>query len=177
MYNKLLNINEIYSLYNNSPLEYDNSYAPKGGDGTVIDIMGTNERFGAGGGGASYINYDDNGAIGGLSTDISSYSLGGLGSITNDTKDGIGSYVNNNGIVTTSLINGGIGSGGGGSYSSHSGDGGDGLVVVRWKANKNVNNPIINNYLGDYSQNIQSNLIAQSTTNNKILYNKNKTFL
>jgi hypothetical protein len=93
-------------------------YIGLGGDGIPIDISGTNVYYGAGGGGGSHK---------GSLTEFLGAS-GGLGG------GGAGGSEYSNGTKTDGEDGSGYGAGGGGgSYQKNGGNGGSGIVIIRYK--------------------------------------------
>ena len=107
------------SYYNSGVAEAD------GGDGVLVDILGTDLYWGGGGGGAGYNTVHGNGGLGG----------GGSGNGT------IGiSYEGKNSFYRPSkstLIDAGphTGGGGGGSTNGIAGSGGSGIIIIRYSSN------------------------------------------
>jgi hypothetical protein len=98
-----------------------------GGDGVLINILGSNYYWGGGGGGGSYITNPTNGGLGG----------GGAGERKNGTADTPSYGIPGGSAYTTSLTTSGAqhtGGGGGGSgyLSALAGNGGSGIVIIRY---------------------------------------------
>jgi len=136
--------------------------APKGGDGIYSDIMGVGYYWGGGGGGGGYITTGGNGGKGGGGGGSVNVTSGGKGGINDGEAGGGGGTIRH---ANTPGGNAGKHTGGGGGGGSHyninnkGGDGGSGIVIVRytskygeyeyegqWK--HSFNTPVIN-YFGN----------------------------
>jgi len=112
-----------------------NSRGGKGGDGIVVNIDGNSYRWGAGGGGGCYTNSNPAGAGGagggggGSSTDGGGGGAGGTGGINNGQSGTRGGDRNGGNAGANT------GSGGGGASwsSARGGNGGSGIVIIRYK--------------------------------------------
>jgi hypothetical protein len=120
---------------------YDSNYLmPHGGPGVACDILGTRLYWGGGGGGAAYSAWQGgNGGVGGGGGGAVGYSVGGDG-----LNPGIGGNNGNGGGSINSQTNipggnAGANTGGGGGGGSHynannkGGEGGSGIVVIRYR--------------------------------------------
>ena len=99
-----------------------------GGDGVQINITGTTYYWGAGGGGSSYDTHAGDGGLGGGGGGASSYrcpeGFAGTGGINNGNNGTTGDVGGNAGNGT------GSGGGGGGNVA---GNGGSGIVIIRYR--------------------------------------------
>ena len=125
----------------------------KGGDGVAINITGVTYYWGAGGGGGGFYTHGGDGGLGG----------GGGGGAQNNSgteqppgfqgTDGINNGGNGN-LVSVIGGNGGYstGSGGGGSsYINTAGNGGSGIVIIRYRRTiDNKKTYKVGNYGGDF---------------------------
>jgi hypothetical protein len=108
------------------------SYGGKGGQGFLSDINGTSLYWGGGGGGSGYTIRGGDGGLGGGAggSAYGGYTPGsGGGSALNAGANGVGQNSGNGG-------NGGANTGGGGGGGTHwdsdGGNGGSGIVIVRY---------------------------------------------
>lgn len=115
---------------------YDSTYNPHGGPGKASDILGTRLYFGGGGGGSAYSAYNGgNGGIGGGGGGAVGFSVGGDG--LNPGSPGGGGGINT--WANTPGGNAGANTGGGGGGGAHynannkGGEGGSGIVVIRYR--------------------------------------------
>jgi hypothetical protein len=104
-----------------------------GGNGVLVNILGVNYYWGGGGGGGGYWCTPTNGGLGGGG---SGERYDGGGSPTFGTVGGsayITSVNTNSGNVNTNASNGTGGGGGGSGYTSYNvGNGGSGIVIIRY---------------------------------------------
>ena len=125
----------------------------KGGDGVPINITGVTYYWGAGGGGGGFYTHGGDGGLGGgggggaqaNSGDQPPPGLQGTDGINNGGNGNLVGVIGGNGGYST-------GSGGGGSsYVNTAGSGGSGIVIIRYKSTKIVNQGYnIGNYNGDF---------------------------
>jgi|688.fasta_scaffold01068_4 hypothetical protein len=103
-----------------------------GGNGLVINIIGTEQVFGGGGGAGEWPAYSANPG-----------GLGGGATLTNGTFVKVGGDASrtDGGNGGDAIIN--TGSGGGGGKAGRGGNGSSGLIVIRYKNNYNKNYPIL----------------------------------
>jgi hypothetical protein len=108
-----------------------------GGPGIANAILGPTYYWGGGGGGSAYsLGTGGNGGLGGGGGGAVGTTFGGIGGITNGQAGAGGSP---NSQTNTRGGDGGPGTGGGGGGGSHytatnkGGDGGHGIVIVRWR--------------------------------------------
>ena len=151
----------------------DNGKGGNGGNGIMINIIGSNLYWGAGGGGAQYTSRGitsrgGNGGLGGGgggSTSTNNNDYGGLGGLGGLNIGGNG-YGNPDGLGGTGAINTGSGGGGGGSIRSKGGAGGSGILIIRFfKLNNNI---AFKNYINMSSYNNSYNIIGNYNTNKSI---------
>ncbi len=113
----------------------DGNNAPHGGPGIPSSILGTEYYFGGGGGGSGYSNQGGNGGKGGGGGGAIGLTLGGNGGINPGIAGTYGSTV---AVANVPGGNAGANTGGGGGGGSHQyatnkgGDGGSGIIVVRY---------------------------------------------
>jgi hypothetical protein len=148
----------------------DNGKGGKGGDGIMINIIGSNLYWGAGGGGSQYNSSDNvlrggSGGLGGGGGGCSSVGLFGYGGLGGLNIGGNGaSPVGGAGAPNT-----GSGGGGGGWYNGAAGGaGGSGILIIRFfKLNNNI---AFKNYITMSSYNIfnSCNIISNYNTNTSI---------
>jgi hypothetical protein len=104
-----------------------------GGNGVLVNILGVNYYWGGGGGGGGYWCTPTNGGLGGGGA---GERYDGGGSPTFGTVGGsayITSVNTNSGNVNTNASNGTGGGGGGSGYTSYNvGNGGSGIVIIRY---------------------------------------------
>jgi hypothetical protein len=132
------------------------SVGGKGGDGIQINIDGNNYYWGGGGGGSTYQGLAGDGGKGGggggSGNSPGTAGDGGVGGITLGANGVINSAnsVNGSGGANT----GGGGGGGGWSPVSNtkSGDGGSGIVIIRWRVFPQEH--VANNDISVYNDNI-----------------------
>ena len=125
----------------------------KGGDGVAINITGVTYYWGAGGGGGGFYTHGGDGGLGGgggggaqnNSGTVQPPGFGGTNGINNGGDGNLVTVIGGNGGYST-------GSGGGGSsYENTAGAGGSGIVIIRYKSTKIVNQGYnIGNYNGDF---------------------------
>lgn len=114
----------------------DSTSTPNGGDGTMCDILGTDLYWGGGGGGAAYsLSLGGYGGLGGGGGGAVGSTTGG-GSALNSGQAGFGGGPNT--WANTRGGGAGVNTGGGGGGGAHynatnsGGEGGSGIVVVRY---------------------------------------------
>lgn len=111
------------------------SVYPEGGPGIESDILGTSYYWGGGGGGSGYSQNGGNGGVGGGGGGAVGTTTGGSG-LNPGSPGGGGSR---NSQTNTPGGNAGANTGGGGGggshyrYSNQGGNGGSGIVVIRYK--------------------------------------------
>jgi hypothetical protein len=124
-----------------------NNNAPNGGVGKQNSILGPAYWWAGGGGGGGHSNYSGNGGAGGgggggAAYHAQNYGLGGLGGINNGTNGTQASPISYNTGAGYSGGPGGQYTGGGGGGLSHrttnatggsAGNGGSGIVVIKYK--------------------------------------------
>lgn len=130
----------------------DSTAQPNGGPGRMVPILGVDLYWGGGGGGSSYsLGTGGNGGIGGGGGGALGTTTGGAG--YNNGQAGYGGSPNSQ--TNTRGGAGGANTGGGGGGGSHynatnlGGEGGSGIVVVRYPIERPlfIENPIINSGL------------------------------
>jgi hypothetical protein len=102
------------------------SQTGNGGNGALVNITGENYYWGGGGGGGGYFSTPTNGGLGG----------GGAGERNDGNNIKTYGTVGGSSYTAPILMNGGAGSGGGGGGSGHNstdaGNGGSGIIIIRF---------------------------------------------
>jgi hypothetical protein len=118
----------------------DSTSTPNGGDGTMCDILGTDLYWGGGGGGAAYsLSLGGYGGLGGGGGGAVGSTIGGASALNPGQPGGGGSPSSQ---TNTRGGNAGANTGGGGGGGAHynatnsGGEGGSGIVVVRYPINR-----------------------------------------
>lgn len=115
---------------------FDSTYQPNGGPGVACDILGSRLYWGGGGGGGAYSAYNGgNGGIGGGGGGSVGFSVGGDGLNPGSPGGGGGTGTWTNTPGGNAGANTGGGGGGGGHYNANNkgGEGGTGIVVIRYR--------------------------------------------
>lgn len=116
----------------------DSTNPPNGGPGKPSDILGTLYYWGGGGGGSGYSAQGGSGGIGGGGGGAVGVTVGGVGGLSPGRPGGGGGINSQTNRPGGDAAPGTGGGGGGGShyqFNNRGGDGGSGIVIIRWTPN------------------------------------------
>jgi hypothetical protein len=116
-----------------------------GGDGVLVNITGTNYYWGGGGGGGSAFNTAKNGGLGGGGAGIDYQNYGNI----------YGTVDENFSYTIPIFMNGGQhtgGGGGGGGYANNTaGEGGSGIIILRYLESTSTSIELLRGNITDYN--------------------------